>query len=294
MRIFITGASGFIGSAVVAELIGGGHQVLGLARSDDSACALAAAGAEVHRGSIEDTESLHRGAAKSDGVIHLAFIHDFSKYQENCEIDRRAIEAMGSALIGSDRPLIVTSGVTAITPGRPATEDDPPSAELPRVCSDQAAASLASRGVRVSVVGLPQVHDRNKFGLITPLIEIARAKGVSAFIGDGSNRWPAVHLLDCAHLYVLALAKAAAGAHYHAIGEEGVRLGDIAQAIGRGLKVPTVSLSPEKAAEHFGWLGFFIGRDVPASSALTQQRLGWRPTQRGMIPDLEEAHAFEA
>ena len=294
MRVFITGASGFIGSAVVAELLGGGHKVIGLARSDDSARALAAAGAEVHRGSIEDVESLRRGAAMADGVMHLAFIHDFSKYQENCEIDRRAIEALGSALVGSDRPLIVTSGITASTPGRLATEEDPPSAELPRACSDQAAASVASRGVRVSVVCLPQVHDRNKFGLVSPLIDIARAKGVSAFVGDGSNRWPAVHLIDCAHLYVLALEKAGAGGRYHAIGEEGVRLRDIAQAIGRGLKLPTASISPDKAAEHFGWLGLFIGRDAPASSALTQERLRWRPAQRGMIPDLEEAHAFEA
>jgi nucleoside-diphosphate-sugar epimerase len=196
--------------------------------------------------------------------------------------------------VGSDRPLIVTSGITASTPGRLATEEDPPSAELPRVCSDQAAASVASRGVRVSVVCLPQVHDRNKFGLVSPLIDIARAKGVSAFVGDGSNRWPAVHLIDCAHLYVLALEKAGAGGRYHAIGEEGVRLRDIAQAIGRGLKLPTASISPDKAAEHFGWLGLFIGRDAPASSALTQERLRWRPAQRGMIPDLEEAHAFEA
>jgi nucleoside-diphosphate-sugar epimerase len=294
MRIFMTGASGFIGSAVVAELLGGGHQVTGLARSDDSARALTAAGAQAHRGSIEDTESLRRGAAMSDGVIHLAFNHDFSNYLENCETDRRAIEALGSALVGSDRPLIVTSGITASTPGRPATEEDPPSAELPRICSDQAAASVASRGVRVSVVCLPQVHDRNKFGLVSPLIDIARAKGVSAFVGDGNNRWPAVHLIDCAHLYVLALEKGAAGGRYHAIAEEGVQLRDIAQAIGRGLKVPSVSISPDQAAEHFGWLGLFIGRDAPASSARTQKQLQWRPAQRGMIPDLEEAHTFEA
>jgi nucleoside-diphosphate-sugar epimerase len=293
MRVFITGASGFIGTAVVAELIGGGHKVLGLARSDDSARALAAAGAEPHRGSLEDIDSLRAGAAKSDGVIHLGFIHDFAKYLENCEIDRRAIEAMGSVLVGSARPFIVTSGITAVTPGRNATEEDPFTTEHPRAASDQAADAVANRGVHVSVVCLPQVHDRNKFGLISPLIEIARAKGISAYVDDGSNRWPAAHLLDTAHLYVLALEKNAPKARYHAVGEEGVRVRDIAETIGRGLKVPTVSLSPDQANEHFGWLGFFIGRDATASSALTQKWLGWRPVQRGMIADLAEAHTFE-
>ncbi len=294
MRVFVTGATGFIGSAVVRELIEKGHQVLGLARSDAGAKSVAAAGAEVQLGDLENLESLRSGAAKSDGVIHLAFIHDFSKYQENCEIDRRAIEAMGSVLVGSNRPLVVTSGILgAAAPGRPATEDDPLSSEIPRVNSDRAAASIASRGVPVSIVGLPQVHDRNKFGLISPLIEVAREKRVSAYVGDGGNRWPAVHLLDAAHLYVLALEKRAASARYHAVGEEGVPARDIAQAIGRGLKVPVLSISPDKASEHFGWLGFFVGRDASASSALTQQRLGWRPVQRGLIPDLEEAHAFD-
>jgi nucleoside-diphosphate-sugar epimerase len=295
MRVFVTGATGFIGSAVVRELIDKGYQVLGLARSDAGAKSLAAAGAEVQRGDLEDLESLRSGAAKSDGVIHLAFIHDFSKYQENCEIDRRAIEAMGSMLVGSDRPLIVTSGITgAGAPGRPATEEDPLTPMIPRVSSDQAAASVASRGVPVSVVCLPQVHDRNKFGLVSPLIEVAREKRVSAYVGDGSNRWPAVHLLDAAHLYVLALEKRATSARYHAVGEEGVPARDIAQAIGRGLKVPVVGISPDQAAEHFGWLGLFAGHDWPASSALTQQWLGWRPLQRGLIPDLDEAHVFEA
>jgi nucleoside-diphosphate-sugar epimerase len=294
MRVFVTGATGFIGSVVVRELIEKGHQVLGLARSDASTKSLAAAGAEVQRGDLEDLESLRSGATKSDAVIHLAFIHDFSKYQENCDIDRRAIEAMGSALVGSDRPLIVTSGITgAGTPGLPATEEDPLSATIPRVASDQAAASVANRGVPVSVVCLPQVHDRNKFGLVSPLIEVAREKRVSAYIGDGGNRWPAVHLLDAAHLYVLALEKRAASARYHAVAEEGVPARDIAQAIGRGLKVPVVSISSDKAAEHFGWLGLFAGLDLPASSALTRKSLGWRPIQRGLILDLEEAHVFE-
>src|SRR5271165_5315000 len=279
MRVFLTGATGFIGTAVVQELIDAGHQVLGLARSDAGAKSLIAAGAQVHRGDIEDLESLHTGAAMSDGVIHLAFNHDFSKYMANCEADRRAIEALGSALIGSERPLIVTSGTgMVVTPGRLATEEDPaaPSSAVPRGASEEAADSLASRGVRASVVRLPQVHDRVKQGLVTYAIAIAREKGVSAFVGDGVNRWPAVHLLDAAHLYRLvlekgALAKELAGARYHAVAEEGVPLREIADAIGRGLKVPVVAKSPEEAAQHFGWLGFFVGFDAPASSALTQE-----------------------
>jgi len=297
MRIFVTGATGFIGSAIVSDLMTAGHRVLGLARSDQGAASLAAAGAEVLRGSLEDLDTLRSGAAKSDGAIHTAFDHDFSKFAANCEMDRRAIEALGSALAGSGRPLVVTSGTGLIAPGRLATEDDVPAsgpASFPRV-SEETAASLAARGVCASVVRLPQVHDRDKQGLVTYAIAIAREKGVSAFVGDGLNRWPAVHRLDAAPLYRLALEKGTAGARYHAVDEEGVTVREIAEAIGRGLKVPVVSLSREEAAQHFGFLGFFVGLDCPASSALTQERLGWRPTtQPGLIEDLDHASALAA
>jgi nucleoside-diphosphate-sugar epimerase len=289
MRVFVTGATGFIGSALVPELINAGHQVLGLTRSDAGAKALIAAGAEAHRGDLKDLESLRNGAAKSDGVIHLAFIHDFSKFKENCEIDGRAIEALGSALAGSDRLLIVTSGTGGMAaPGQLVTEDmpAPSSSPMPRV-SEQMAFSLAPR-VRVSVMRLPQVHDTVKQGLVTYAIAVAREKGVSAYVGDGRNRWPAAHVLDTARLYRLALESQEAGARYHAVAEEGVPIRDIAEVIGRGLKVPVVSKSPEEAAAHFGWLGMFAGLDFPASSALTQQRLGWRPTGPGLIADLEQ------
>jgi nucleoside-diphosphate-sugar epimerase len=282
----------------VRELIDAGHQVLGLARSDAGAKALIEAGAQVHRGDLEDLASLRSGAAMSEGVIHTAFIHDFSKFKENCEIDRLAIEALGSALAGSDRPLIVTSGTgVAFAPGRLATEEDAPAptSVIPRSASEEAADAMASRGVRVSVVRLPQVHNRVKQGLVSYAIAIAREKGISAFVGDGLSRWPAVHLLDAAHLYRLALEKGLAGARYHAVDEEGVRLREIADAIGRVLNVPVVAKSPEDAAAHFGWLGFFVGFDAPASSALTQERLGWRLTgQPGLIADLNRASAFAA
>jgi len=290
MRVFITGASGFIGAPLTAELIGAGHQVIGLARSDSSADALAAAGAEVHRGSVEDVESLRSGASKADGVIHLAFIHDFSKFQENCEIDRRAIEAMGSELAGSNRPLLVTSGTSALTPGRASTEVDAqvPSSQFPRGASEEAADAVAARGVRASVVRLPQVHNPLKQGLITLLIALAKEKGVSAYVGDGANRWPAVHVLNAAHLYRLALEKnAEPGTRYHAVGEEGVRLREIAEAIGRRIGVPVKSITPEEAAEHFDWLARFAAADFPASSALTRERLGWNPTGPGLISDLD-------
>jgi nucleoside-diphosphate-sugar epimerase len=295
MRVFVTGATGFIGSAVVHELIAAGHQALGLTRSDEGAAALVTAGAEVHRGSLEDLGSLRSGAAAADGVIHLAFNHDFSKFAANCEADRSAIEALGSALVGSDRPLIVTSGTAvARTPGRLTTEDDGPDSPIPRIASEQAAASVQAKGVRVSAMRLPQVHDAVKQGLISPLIAVAREKGVSAYVGDGLNRWPAAHRLDVARLYRLALEKGVAGARYNAVAEEGVPLREIAEAIGRGLKVPVVSKSPEEAAEHFGWLGMFVGFDMPASSALTQQRLGWRPTGPGLISDLDAMRYFES
>jgi len=290
MKVFLTGATGFIGSAIVPELIDAGHQVLGLARSDAGANFLAAAGAQVLRGDLQDLESLRSGAANSDGVIHCAFIHDWSRFQENCEIDRRAIETLGAVLEGSDRPLLVTSGLALIAKNRLATEDDAPaptSASYPRA-SEATAVSLMARGVNVSVVRLPQVHDTVKQGLITYAIEVARQKGVSAYLGDGSSRWAAAHVLDTARLYRLALEKHESGARYHAVAEEGVLLRDIAEAIGRGLKVPVVAMSPEEAAAHFGWLGRFAGLNLTASSALTQERLGWHPTGPGLIADLEQ------
>jgi nucleoside-diphosphate-sugar epimerase len=295
MRVFVTGATGFIGSALVPELINAGHQVLGLARSDAGAKSLAATGAEVHRGSLEDLESLKRGAVNSDAVIHLAFNHDFSRFQKNCETDRCAIEALGSALAGSDRLLVVTSGALLIAPGRLATEEDVPaatSASIPRIATDEAAAAVAARGVRVSLVRLPQVHDQNKQGLITYLISLAREKGVSAFVGNGKNRWSAAHLSDTARLYRLVLEKGMAS-RYHAVAEEGVPVRDIAEVIGRRLKLPVVTKSPAEAAEHFGWLGGFAGLDGPASSALTREQLGWCPVGPGLIADLERAHNLE-
>jgi nucleoside-diphosphate-sugar epimerase len=295
MRVFVTGATGFVGSAVVQELINAGHQVLGMARSDAGAKSLIAGGAEVHRGDLEDLESLRSGAAASDGVIHCAFIHDFSKFVETCEIDKRAIEALGSALVGSDRPLIVTSGTAfANTPGRLTTEEDRPNSPAPRVASELAAAAVEAQGVPVSVMRLPQVHDPVRQGLITFLIAAAREKGVSAYVGNGLNRWPAVHVLDCARLYRLALEKGTGGARYNAVAEEGVPLREIAEAIGRGLKVPVISKSAEEASEHFGWLGMFVGADMPASSVLTQERLGWRPTGPGLVSDLDHMRYFEA
>ncbi|MGA8102351.1 MAG: SDR family oxidoreductase [Candidatus Acidiferrales bacterium] len=294
MRIFVTGATGFIGSAIVPELIKAGHQVLGFTRSDVGAQSLIAAGAEVHRGSLQDLESLRTGAAMSDGVIHCAFIHDFSKFQENCEIDKLAIEALGSVLAGSDRPLIVTSGTAGLAaPGQVATEDHvlPPDSPFPRV-SEQVALSL--KGVNASVMRLPQVHNTIKQGLVTYAIAVARERGVSAYVGEGRNRWAAAHVSDVARLYRLALEKHEAGAKYHAVAEEGVAMRDVAETIGRGLKVPVVSLSPEKAAIHFGWLAVFAGLDIPASGAQTQQRLGWRPTGPGLIADLEQMNYLEA
>jgi len=298
MRIFITGATGFIGSAITEELISAGHQVIGLARSDAAAKSLIDAGAQVHRGDVEDLESLRSGAAMSDGVIHTAFIHEFSKYQANCEIDRRAIEALGVVLAGSHRPLIVTSGtgVMGLMPGRPGTEEDAPvpSSAMPRSASEEAVASVSARGVHTVVVRLPpSVHDPDKQGLIMPMIELAREKRVSAYVDNGLNRWPAVHRLDAAHLFCLALEKGSAGARYHGVAEEGVTLREIADVIGRRLNVPVVAKSPEEAAAHFGWLGFFVGVDCPASSALTQERLGWRRTKEGLIADLEQARNLE-
>jgi nucleoside-diphosphate-sugar epimerase len=298
MKIFVTGATGFIGSAIVRELIDAGHQVLGLTRSDAGAQSLVAAGAEVHRGDLDNLESLRSGAANADAVIHSAFNHDFSKFVANCEADRRVIEALGDALAGSGRLLIVTSGtgMSSAGPGLPATEDNPPvsSKVVPRAASEEAAAAVGARGVRVAVVRLPQVHDTVKQGLVTYAIQVAREKGVSAYVGDGLNRLPAAHRLDTAHLYRLALEKACADARYHAVAEEGVRVRDIAEVIGRGLKVPVVSIATEEAANHFGWLGHFVGWDIPASSAQTREKLGWNPTGPGIITDLENMRYFPA
>jgi nucleoside-diphosphate-sugar epimerase len=298
MKVFVTGATGFIGFAIVQELIHSGHRVLGLTRSDAGAESLIAAGAEAHRGDLEDLESLRSGAAHSDAVIHTAFNHDFSKYVANCEADRQVIEALGDALGGSGKLLLVTSGTGMANsgPGILATEDDPPvsSKVVPRAASEEAAASVAARGVRAAIVRLPQVHDTVKQGLVTYAIHVAREKGVSAYVGDGLNRWPAAHRLDTARLYRLALEKADAGDKLHAVAEEGVPVRDIAEAIGSGLRVPVVSLAPEEAAGHFGWLAAFVGRDVPASSAHTREKLGWNPTGRGLISDLENMRYFPA
>jgi nucleoside-diphosphate-sugar epimerase len=295
MRVFVTGATGFIGSRIVPELIGAGHQVLGLARSDAGAQSLAAAGAQVQRGDLEDLESLRRGAAASDAVLHVAFRHDWTRFPESCELDKRAIETIGAVLQGSNRPLIVTSGV-GVAQGRAATEDDPPltpSATYPRA-SEATAIALLERGVHASVMRLPQVHDTVKQGLVTPLIAIARAKGVSAYVGDGLNRWPAAHVGDVARLYRLALEKSTAGARYHAVAEEGVPLKDIATAIGRGLNVPVTSISPEQAQEHFGFLGFFAGRDAHTSSAQTRAKFGWNPTGPTLLTDLRNMRYTQA
>ena len=291
MRVFVTGATGFIGSKLVPELIKAGHQVLGLTRSEAGAQSLAAAGAEPHRGDVEDLDSLRRGAADVDGVIHTAFNHDFSKFATNCEADRRAIEAMGSVLAGSDRPLLITSGtgMGGVTPGEPATEDHfNPGHPNPRKASELAGVAVAERGVNVSVVRLPQVHDTVKQGLITPMIEMARAKGVSAYVGDGRNRYPAAHVLDVARLYRLALEKRQPGSRYHAVAEQGIPVRDIAEVIARGLNVPVVSLAPEQAQAHFGWFAAFAGMDLPASGTRTQERLGWHPTGPGLMADLEQ------
>lgn len=293
MRVFVTGATGFVGSAVVGELAAAGHQVLGLARSDQGAKALAEMGAQVHRGNMQDLDSLRSGAAEADGVIHLAFNHDFSKFLENCEADRRAIEAIGEVLEGSERPLLVTSGLALVAPGRLATEADSPAPGFPRL-SEVAAETVAARGARAAVVRLaPSTHGAGDHGFVPHLINLAREKGVSAYIGDGSNRWPGVHRFDAARLYRLALERGAVDGPYHAVAEEGVPFKEIAGVIGRGLGVPVVSKSEDEAADHFGWFKGFAGMDIPASSERTRERLNWQPTHPNLLTDIDQKAYFE-
>ena len=295
MRVFVTGASGFIGSAVVQELQDAGHTVLGLARSDASAQALRKAGADVHRGDVTDVDSLASGARAADGVVHTAFIHDFSQYEENNAIDRRAVTAIAQALAGTDRPFVATSGTSVLTPGHVGTEDEAPDPASPGFLrsASEAALPAAKDAVRTSVVRLPpSVHGSGKAGFVSVLTDIARQAGVSAFVGDGENRWPAVHRLDAARLFRLALEGAAPGAALHGVGEEGVAVRAIAEAIGQGLGVPTTSLSAEEAADHFGFFATFVGLDLPASSALTRAALGWTPTHAGLLADLHAGPYF--
>jgi nucleoside-diphosphate-sugar epimerase len=298
VRVFVTGATGFVGSATVAELVAAGHEVVGLARSDQSAAALTSAGVEVQRGGLEDLDSLRSGAAAADGVIHTAFIHDFSRMADAGRTDLRAVETLGAALEGSDRPMVIASGTAGLPPGRVGTEEDvagPDSPAVHRLPSEHAMLALAARGVRSSIVRLSaSVHGEGDHGFVPMVIDIARTKGVSAYIGDGSNRWPAVHRLDAARLFRLALESAPAGSVLHGVGDEGVAIRDIAEVIGRHLDVPVVSISREEAAAHFGFLGGFLALDVPASSVLTQERLGWHPSHIGLLADLEQGHYFEA
>ena len=290
MRVFLTGATGFIGSRIVPELLAAGHEVLGLTRSDVGARALEAAGAQVHRGDLEQPDTLRAGADQADAVIHTAFDHDFSNFVANCDKDRRVIEAMGAALKGSRRPLLITSGTGIGNPesGGPATEDvlnrNHPN---PRAASELAGQILLDAGVNLVSMRLPQVHDTVKQGLVSPFIDLSKAKGVVAYIGEGTNRWPAAHVLDVAKLYALAVERPAPGARYHAVAEEGIPVRDIAEVVGAGLNLPVISLTPDEAPTHFGWLAMFAGLDLPASSAKTRELLGWEPTGPGLIEDLK-------
>ncbi|MFF0083868.1 SDR family oxidoreductase [Streptomyces canus] len=295
MRVFVTGATGFVGSAVTRELLDAGHEVLGLARSDRSVEALKSAGAEVHRGDLNDLDSLRRGAEAADGVAHLAFIHDFTNLTSSGEADLRAIEAIGSVLEGTGKPFVVTSGLLT-APGRLGTEEDPADPGSPghhRLASEVATLALAERGVRSSVLRLPpSVHGEDDGGFVPMFIDFARHKGVSAMVGDGSNHWAAVHRLDAARLFRLALEAAPAGVRLHAIGDEGVPFREIAETVGRGLGVPVTSVAPENATDHFGWLGRFAAIDMRASGTLTRKLLDWQPEHPALIPDLEAGHYF--
>ncbi|GHJ31383.1 putative NAD-dependent epimerase/dehydratase [Streptomyces hygroscopicus subsp. sporocinereus] len=297
MRVFVTGATGFIGSAIVRELLDAGHQVLGLARSDAAAASLSAAGAEAHRGALDDLDSLRAGAASADGVIHAAFGHDFSDYAGAARTDLRAVETLGAALAGSDRPFVTTSVTFLLTPGQRGTEDDPADPASPsavRMAAEETALSLATRGVRTSVVRLPpSVHGEGDRAFVPTLIGIARAQGVSAYVGDGSNRWPAVHRLDAARLYRLALEEAPPGSRLHAVADEGVPAREIADVIGRRLNLPVAAVPGERAEEHFGWIGHFFSADNPVSSALTRKQLNWDPIRPALLPDLDQGHYFD-
>jgi nucleoside-diphosphate-sugar epimerase len=296
MRVFVTGAAGFIGTATTRELIANGHEVLGLARSDANAQALERLGAKVHRGSLQDLDSLRKGARETDGTIHLAFIHDFSKFMENGQIDKDAIEAMGDVLVGTNKPFIVTSGTGLIAPGVVITEDMRRDAGpmVPRV-SEQAGLAYASRGVRAMAIRLPQVHgEKGKAGLISYLVEGARQKGAAAYVGEGKERWAAAHRSDVSRLYRLALEKGAVDGIYHAVGEEGVPMRQVIEVVGRALNVPVVSIKQEEAGDYYGPLAMFAGLDMPASSAKTQKELGWSPREIGLIEDIGQPGYFAA
>ena len=294
MKVFVTGATGFIGSAIVRELIEAGHQVLGLARSDTAAAKIASVGAEVHRGTLDDRDSLYSGAVASDGVIHTAFMHDFADFARAARTDLHAVETIGAALENSGKPFVVTSGILMLAMlGRLVTEEDVSDPAVPRIASENTAIALSRRGVRSSIVRLPpSVHGKGDHGFVPTLINIARTKGVSAYPGDGANRWPAVHRLDAAHLFRLALENAPAGSRLHGVADEGIPVREIAAAIGRRLGVPVVSVPVERAGDHFGFLGNFFSLDSPASSTLTQQRLGWHPVQPGLLADLDQEYYF--
>lgn len=297
MRVFVTGATGFVGSAVVQELLKTGHEVLGLARNDAAAQTLLAVGAQVQRGDLQDLDSLRQGAAAADGVIHTAFVHDFQNFKACCDIEGHAVAALGSALLGSDRPMVITSGTLLVSPGQLGIEDTVPvltSEQFPRAVTEETARTLAARGVRIAVVRLsPSVHGDGDHGFVPMLIDLARKKGLSAYVGEGKNRWTGVHRLDAAHLFRLALEQCVSGGRYHGADEEGIAFRQIAEVIGKRLNLPVVSLSPEQAAEHFGWMAGFAQIDGPASSQLTRERLGWQPSQLGLIADLEQStHYF--